>query len=281
MVRGLVMIAVASVITSPCVVRSAAGGRPAAASSGHRHKKSAVRPPPRGLGSWPTTPAGASGPVAVLRISARASSTASVRRVGQDLASGILRRVARHCQADAWVAQAPCVGRPCRCGRILGSDVSLFCSVSTRRGPHALPSCAPTPTRVCTLYEVLWDPCMAGCPWPVPASIARSSSRADGAGQGATPVAPRAACPSMPIVPPPRGMTGSRRGVYGRRQRMRSGVRRHGRRFLWAFPSVFPGTQHTPCACDPRSARAHGSGHRVGKDRSATVFREYKVELNP
>ena len=224
MVRGLVMIAVASVITSPCIVRSAAGGRPAAASSGHRHKKSAVRPPPRGLGSWPTTPAGASGPVAVRRISARASSTASVRRVGQDLASGILRRVARHCQADAWVAQAPCVGRPCRCGRILGSYMALFCSVSPRRGPRALPSCPPTPTRVCTLYEVLWDPCMAGCPWPVPASIARSSSRADGAGQGATTMAPRAACLSMPIVPPPRGADGQQ--ARGGRQTAEEAQRR-------------------------------------------------------
>ena len=139
MVRGLVMIAVASVITSPCVVRSAAGGRPAAASSGHRHKKSAVRPPPRGLGSWPTTPAGASGTVAVLRISARASSTASVRLVGQYLSSGILRRIARHCQADAWVSQAPWVGRPCRCGRIRGKIfVTLLCRVNAQRA-----ACAP------------------------------------------------------------------------------------------------------------------------------------------
>ena len=148
MVRGLVMIAVASVITSPWCMRSAVGGRPACASPGHRHKKSAARPPPRGLGSWPTTPAGASGTVAVLRISARVSSTASVRQVGQYLSSGILRRIARHCQADAWVAQAPWVGRPCRCGRILGRYLSLFCAVSTRRGPRALPSCSATPTRV-------------------------------------------------------------------------------------------------------------------------------------
>jgi hypothetical protein len=90
-----------------------------------------------------------------IRLSVRASSTASVRRVGQDLASGILRRVDRHCQADVWVAQAPWVGRSCRCGRILGSDLSLFCAVSTRRGPRALPSCSATPTRVCTLAEVL------------------------------------------------------------------------------------------------------------------------------
>ena len=153
MVRGLVMIAVASVITSPWFMRSAVGGRPACASPGHRHKKSAVRPPPRGLGSWPTTPTGASGTVAVLRISVRASSTASVRlsRPGPCLGYPTACRppLSSGCVGSA--------GPMCRQAMppraILGRYLALFCSVSTRRGERTRPSCSVVGRSVSSAHD--------------------------------------------------------------------------------------------------------------------------------
>ena len=171
MVRGLVMIAVASVITSPLFVRSAAGGRPAAASSGHRHKKSAVRPAPRGLGSWPTTPAGASGTVAVLRISVRASSTASVRlsRTGPCLG---YPTACRPPLSSGCVGSAGPVGRQAMPLRAHPGKrcVTLLCRFYAQRA-------ACTPLVLHHAHALLAS---AGC--AETASIARSSSRADGAG---------------------------------------------------------------------------------------------------
>ena len=65
MVRGLVMIAVASVITSPWCCAVCCGRASGRCLAGPPAQKKRSPTTPRGLGSWPTTPAGASGTVAV------------------------------------------------------------------------------------------------------------------------------------------------------------------------------------------------------------------------